>query len=140
MQESAQAALSFVRFKAKELLHTDVDFSKLDIHLHCPDGATPKDGPSAGLACLISLVSALRKEPVKSPLAMTGELTLRGKITPVGGIKEKCLAARRVGIKTIIIPVDNEVDLQEVPQTVRESITFIPVETAGEALKYCFNL
>ena len=140
MKESAQAAVSFVQYRANSLLPTDIDFAKIDIHIHFPDGATPKDGPSAGLASVISLLSALRKEPVKSALAMTGELTLRGQITPVGGIKEKCLAAKRVGINTLLIPAENEIDLQEISEKVRASTTFITVKTVDEALKHCFNL
>ncbi len=134
MQESARAALSHVRQQAHELGLSPDFLSKQDIHIHVPAGAIPKDGPSAGVTMATAMVSAVRGVPVRSDVAMTGEITLSGLVLPVGGIREKTLAARRQGIKTVILPQLNEVDLAELPQDVRADMTFRPVGTLEEAL------
>ena len=134
MQESARAALSHVRQQAKRL-RIDPDFlSKQDLHVHVPAGAIPKDGPSAGVTMATAIVSAARNVPVRSDVAMTGEITLSGLVLPVGGIREKVLAARRQGITTVILPYANEVDLAELSPDVRKEMTFVPVRTLEEAL------
>jgi ATP-dependent Lon protease len=134
MKESASAALSVVRART-ERLAIDIDFlQKLDVHLHVPDGATPKDGPSAGIAMTTALVSALTKVPVRADVAMTGEITLRGKVTAIGGLKEKLLAALRGGIRTVIIPEENRKDLADIPKTVTDSIEIVPVRWIDEVL------
>ncbi len=134
MKESATAALSVVRARA-EALGIDVDFlQKHDVHLHVPDGATPKDGPSAGIAMVTSLVSTLSKVPVKADVAMTGEITLRGRVTAIGGLKEKLLAALRGGIRTVIIPDENRKDLADIPANVTRDLDIIPVKWIDEVL------
>jgi ATP-dependent Lon protease len=134
MQESIHAALSVVRARA-ERLGIDPDFhQKHDIHIHVPEGATPKDGPSAGVAMCTALVSALTKVPVRSEVAMTGEITLRGRVLPIGGLKEKLLAAHRGGIELVIIPEENEKDLAEIPKNVTESLTIKPVRWIEQVL------
>jgi ATP-dependent Lon protease len=134
MKESAQAALSYIRNRATSLGIDPEIFRKSDIHLHIPAGAIPKDGPSAGITMATALASLLTARPIKSELGMTGEITLRGKVLPVGGIKEKILAAARFGLKTVILPRHNEADLDDVPQTVREQMHFILVDTVDEVL------
>ncbi|MGB3393816.1 MAG: endopeptidase La [Stenotrophomonas sp.] len=134
MKESATAALSVVRARA-EALGIDVDFlQKHDVHLHVPDGATPKDGPSAGIAMVTSLVSTLSKVPVKADVAMTGEITLRGRVTAIGGLKEKLLAALRGGIRTVIIPDENRKDLADIPANVTRDLDIVPVKWIDEVL------
>jgi ATP-dependent Lon protease len=134
MKESAQAALSYVRSKARDFGINEDFFAKSDIHIHVPAGAIPKDGPSAGIAIFVALVSLLTNRPVKSDVAMTGEITLRGQVLPVGGIKEKVLAGKRAGIKTIILPKRNEKDVEELPDHVKQGLKFYFIQRAEEAL------
>jgi ATP-dependent Lon protease len=134
MKESAQAGISYIRSRA-EVFGLDSDFHEVnDIHIHIPEGATPKDGPSAGITMATAVTSALTGIPVKHYVAMTGEITLRGRVLPIGGLKEKVLAAARVGITTIIIPFDNEKDIEDIPAEVRKKITFHPVKHMDEVL------
>ncbi|MBF0395923.1 MAG: endopeptidase La, partial [Desulfobacterales bacterium] len=135
MKESASAALSFIRSNAKSLGVPEDFFEKHDIHIHVPAGAIPKDGPSAGVTMLTALYSLLTNKLIKKNLAMTGEITLRGQVLAVGGIKEKVLAAHRAGIKTILLPKWNEKDLEEVPKKVKDSIKFVFVDKMSEVLK-----
>ena len=135
MQESARAALSYVRARAKELGLNSGFYDKTDIHLHVPAGATPKDGPSAGVTMATSLVSLISGRKVKRKLGMTGEITLRGQVLPVGGIKQKVLAAHRNGLKTVILPKRNEYDLDDVPEEIKKKIHFIFAETVDEVLE-----
>ena len=134
MKESAQAALSYARARAPELRVKEDLFSKVDIHIHVPAGAIPKDGPSAGITMATALVSALTRVPVKRSVAMTGEVTLRGKVLPVGGVKEKVLAARRGGITTVLLPQKNDKDVKELPKTIRRGMHFVFVEHMDEVL------
>ena len=135
MKESIETAYSVVRAHSKELGIDPEAFEKTDIHVHVPEGATPKDGPSAGIAMYTTLVSVLTKTPVKKDVAMTGEITLQGRVLPIGGLKEKLLSALRGGIKTVIIPQDNEKDLAEIPDNVKEGLNIIPVSDVKEVLK-----
>ncbi|WP_066194472.1 endopeptidase La [Gracilibacillus timonensis] len=136
MKESAQAALSYIRSRA-DTLKIDPDFlEKNDIHIHVPEGATPKDGPSAGITMATALISALTGRPVRKEVGMTGEITLRGRVLPIGGLKEKSLSAHRAGITTIIIPADNQKDLEDIPDSVKEAISFVPVDHLDTVLKY----
>ena len=139
MKESAQAALSYVRAKAKTLNLSLKDFSKYDYHIHVPAGAIPKDGPSAGITMAISLISLFKKAAIKPQIAMTGEITLRGRVLPVGGIKEKVLAAKRAGITTVILPKKNEKDLVDVPEKAKEELSFKLVEKVEEILPIAFE-
>lgn len=134
MKESAQAALSYIRSKADELGVPRAFFEKMDIHIHIPSGATPKDGPSAGVTIATCLTSLLTNKPVKHDVAMTGEITLRGKVMPVGGIREKVVAARRAGIKTVILPKLNRNDLEDVPDYVKQSLQFVFVDHIDDVL------
>lgn len=136
MKESAQTALSYVRSRVHQLA-IPADFAeKVDIHIHVPEGAIPKDGPSAGITMATAIASALTHRPVNRLVAMTGEVTLRGRVLPIGGLKEKSLAAHRAGIKTVLIPQDNEKDLRDIPESVRSEMTFIPVKHMDEVLAH----
>jgi ATP-dependent Lon protease len=136
MRESAQAALSYVRSHASQFQVEPALFEKNDLHIHVPAGAIPKDGPSAGLTMAVTLASLVTRKPVKPAIAMTGEITLRGKVLPVGGVKEKVLAAARSGIETVILPDQNRKDLRDIPAEVKRKLTFRFVKTIGEALKW----
>ena len=135
MKESVEAARSVVRSRARRLGIKDEMFEKRDIHIHVPDGATPKDGPSAGAAMTTAFVSALTGIPVKASVAMTGEITLRGEVTAIGGLKEKLLAAHRGGIKTVLIPEENVKDLQEIPENVKNHLEIVPVKWIDKVLE-----
>ncbi|MDY6313961.1 MAG: endopeptidase La [Clostridia bacterium] len=134
MKESAKAAISYIRANSSKLGVDGSFYKTKDIHVHVPEGATPKDGPSAGITMATAIVSALSGVPVKNTVAMTGEITLRGKVLPIGGLKEKALAAYRIGIKSVIIPHDNSKDLEEIPQSVMDDMTFIPVKSIDDVL------
>ena len=139
MKESAHAAVSYIRSRAA-LLGIDTDFYKnRDIHIHFPEGAVPKDGPSAGITIAVAVISALTGAPVRRDLAMTGEITLRGRILPIGGLKEKTMAALRSGVKTVIIPAENEPDLDDIDQTVRRSLNFVTADHIDNVLKIALN-
>ncbi|MFH1058846.1 MAG: endopeptidase La [Pseudomonadota bacterium] len=135
MQESAQAALSYVRSRGRGLGLPEDFYRSLDIHIHVPEGAIPKDGPSAGITLATALVSALMRIPVRSDVAMTGEITLRGRVLPIGGLREKVLAAHRANIKKVLIPKDNEKDIKEIPEKVLKSVELVPVESMDAVLK-----
>jgi ATP-dependent Lon protease len=135
MKESAKAAISYIRAHSKEL-GIESDFYKTkDIHIHVPEGAVPKDGPSAGTAITTSLVSELTGIPCRRDVSMTGEITLHGRVTAIGGLREKTMAAYLAGIKTILIPKENESDMEEIADEVKENVQIIPVTNVGEALK-----
>jgi len=139
MQESARAALSHIRSRAEELGISGDFLAKHDLHIHVPAGAIPKDGPSAGVTMATAILSAARHQPVRQDVAMTGEITLSGLVLPVGGIREKALAARRFGVKTFVLPALNEPDLAELPEEVRRDMTFVPAETLEQVLKVAFE-
>ena len=139
MKESAQAALSYIRARSRKLRIEDKQFSAFDVHIHVPAGAIPKDGPSAGVTLAMSMISLFTGRPVKPDVAMTGEITLRGRVLPVGGIKEKVLAAHRAGIHTIVLPKQNEKDLADVPEAARKGMRFVFVQTVDEMLPVVFS-
>ena len=134
MKESIDTAYSVVRAHSKELGIDPKVFEKTDIHIHVPEGATPKDGPSAGIAMFTTLVSVFTKTPVRKDVAMTGEITLQGRVLPIGGLKEKLLSALRGGIKTVIIPKENVKDLAEIPDNVKKGLKLVPVSSVKEVL------
>jgi ATP-dependent Lon protease len=134
MKESAQAALSYVRSRARRLGVDDEFYQKTDIHIHVPAGAVPKDGPSAGITMATALASAVTGRPARRDVAMTGEITLRGRVLPIGGLKEKVLAAHRAGIKTVIVPEENQKDLIEIPGNVRKQMKIVLVAHMDEVL------
>jgi ATP-dependent Lon protease len=138
MKESAQAALSYVRTHARELGIAPNFFDKYDIHIHVPAGATPKDGPSAGITIVAAMVSLLTGRPLSANIAMTGEITLSGKILPIGGVKEKVLAARRAEIATVLLPKLNEKDIEEIPSDLRKTMNFVFAEYVDDALRILF--
>jgi ATP-dependent Lon protease len=139
MKESAQAAFSYVRSKAAELGIEEDFHEKHDIHIHVPEGAVPKDGPSAGITMATALVSALTGKPIKKEVGMTGEITLRGRVLPIGGLKEKTLSAHRAGLSVIILPKDNEKDIDDIPESVRDELKFFPVTHVDEVLSIALN-
>ncbi len=134
MQESAQAALSYARAHAKDLGIASTDFDKIDLHVHVPEGAIPKDGPSAGITIATALISALTKRPVHREVALTGEITLRGHVLPIGGLREKVLAAHRAGLKTILLPRRNQKDLVDIPRNVQKTMAFVFVDSMSDVL------
>jgi ATP-dependent Lon protease len=135
MQESAQAAMSYIRSRSHTFGLPKDFYRNIDIHVHVPEGAIPKDGPSAGITICNSIVSALTKIPVRCDVTMTGEITLRGKVLPIGGVKEKLLAAHRMGLRTVLLPKDNEKDLADIPQEILAALTVHFVETMDEVLQ-----
>jgi ATP-dependent Lon protease len=135
MKESVQAALSYIRSKSSDFHLADDFLTSLEIHVHVPAGAIPKDGPSAGITMATALVSALTKVPVRRDVAMTGEITLRGRVLPIGGLKEKLLAAIRAGITTIVIPDQNEKDLGEIPKHILKKVRVVSARTIDDVLK-----
>src|SRR5436305_488785 len=136
MKESVQAAESYVKSRSQVFGIKPTLFDRKDIHVHVPEGATPKDGPSAGVAMVTSIVSVLTGIPVRKDIAMTGEITLRGRVLPIGGLKEKLLAALRGGLSTVLIPKENEKDLADIPENVKSGLTLVPVSTVDELLKH----
>jgi ATP-dependent Lon protease len=139
MQESARAALSHIRARAQDLGISPEFLAKHDLHVHVPAGAIPKDGPSAGVTMATAILSAVRQQPVRQDVAMTGEITLSGLVLPVGGIREKALAARRMGIRTVVLPALNEPDLAEIPEELRRDMTFVPVETLEQVINVAMD-
>ena len=136
MKESAQAGLSYIRSRSKRFKLPKDFYEKNDIHIHLPEGAVPKDGPSAGITMATAMVSALTNRKVRSDVAMTGEITLRGRVLPIGGLKEKVLAAHREGMRTIILPKDNMRDIEEIPKAIRDQLEFVPVTSMDEVLDH----
>jgi ATP-dependent Lon protease len=139
MKESIAAAASYVRARATSLGIKPPLFEKVDVHVHVPEGATPKDGPSAGVAMVTAITSVLTGIPIRNDLAMTGEITLRGRVLAIGGLKEKLLAALRSGVKTVLIPQENVKDLADIPDNVKSGLEIIPVSTADEVLKHALS-
>jgi ATP-dependent Lon protease len=140
MKESIQAAESYVKSRAAEFGIKPTIFERKDIHVHVPEGATPKDGPSAGIAMVTAIVSTLSGIPVHPDVAMTGEVTLRGRVLPIGGLKEKLLAALRGNIKKVLIPEENEKDLADVPDNVKKGLEIIPCRTVDDVLKHALTV
>ena len=140
MRESGQAALSYARSRATILGLEKGFYREVDVHVHVPEGAMPKDGPSAGITMAVALVSALTGVPTRKDVAMTGEITLRGNVLPVGGLNEKLVAARRAGIETVLIPKLNERELKELPVEVRSSLNIVGVETMDEVLQLALDI
>ena len=140
MQESAQAAMSYVRSRAMNLGLSPKFYQQVDLHVHFPEGAAPKDGPSAGITMVTSIVSALTRTPVRRDVAMTGEITLRGRVLPIGGLKEKVLAAHRAGIRTVLFPEENKKDLRDIPRAVRRALELVPIAHMDEVLKLALRL
>ncbi len=138
MKESALTAYTYIRSHADKYAIDEERFEKTDVHIHVPEGATPKDGPSAGITIATAILSVFTDKKVRKDIAMTGEITLRGKVLPIGGLKEKALASRRIGIKKVIIPIGNEKDIEEIPETVRKDVTFYPVESVEEVFDIAF--
>ncbi len=136
MQESAKAGVSYIRSQTKKLKIDDDFYKKYDLHIHIPEGAIPKDGPSAGVTMCTAIISTLTGIPARKDVAMTGEITLRGKVLPVGGIREKVMAAHRAGIRKVLLPADNEADIQEIPETVRDDMEFVLIKNVDDALKH----
>ena len=139
MKESAQAALSYIRSRASKLGIKDEVFSKSDLHIHVPAGAIPKDGPSAGITMATAIASALTGRPVNKNVALTGEVTLRGRVLPIGGLKEKALAAKRMGINRVIIPKRNKKDLEDIPKYIKKDMEFVFAETMDDVLKFALK-
>ena len=136
MKESARAGLSYIRSRCKEIGLSDNFYENTDIHIHVPEGAIPKDGPSAGITMTTAMLSALTEIPVRSDVAMTGEITLRGRILPVGGLKEKILAGHRAGIKKVLIPRENNKDLAEISDIIKKKVEIVLVETMDEVIEH----
>jgi len=139
MKESAQAGLSYIRSNTKKLGIPEQFFKGKEIHIHLPEGAIPKDGPSAGITMVMAMLSAISGKPTSSDVAMTGEITLRGKVLPIGGLNEKLIAAKRSNIPTILIPKDNEIDLKEILPKVKDGLTIIPIGRIEDALPFVFK-
>ncbi|HAX72904.1 MAG TPA: endopeptidase La, partial [Firmicutes bacterium] len=139
MKESGTAAISYVKANAQKYGIDPMLFKEHDLHIHVPEGAIPKDGPSAGVTMITALISALSGKPVKREVGMTGEITLRGRVLPIGGLKEKSIAAHRAGIKTVIMPKDNEKDIDDIPASVKNELTFIPVASVEEVLAHALR-
>ena len=139
MQESAQAAMSYVRSHAKRFNIKADWFEKFDVHIHVPEGAVPKDGPSAGVTLAAAIISAITGVPAKKNVAMTGEITLRGNVLPVGGIREKLLAAHRLGIRKVLIPEKNMRDLEELPEQAKNDLDIIPLKTMDDVILHVFD-
>ena len=136
MQESAKAGISYIRSIADKLEINHDFYKEQDLHIHIPEGAVPKDGPSAGVTMCTAIISTLTGTPVRKDVAMTGEITLRGKVLPVGGIREKVLAAHRAGIKKVLLPAENERDIEDIPKNVRRQLEFVLIHTVDEALEH----
>jgi ATP-dependent Lon protease len=139
MQESAQAALSWVRSHTDELGVPEDWFAEHDVHVHVPAGAVPKDGPSAGITMATAIASLIRNVPVSDKVGMTGEITLTGQVLPIGGVREKVLAAQRAGLRRVILPRENEHDLDELPAETREELTFVLVDSIQDVLEHAFD-
>ena len=135
MQESAKAGLSYIRSVSKKLKIDEDFYKKYDLHVHIPEGAIPKDGPSAGVTMCTAIISTLTGIPVRKDIAMTGEITLRGKVLPVGGIREKVMGAHRAGIRKVLLPAENDVDIQDIPEVVRNDMEFVLLRNVDDALK-----